>query len=341
MLYLRGHNRWYHRVIVTTRLEMLRLDSAAGHSTFADDVRRGLTARSKFLLPMYFYDPLGSRLFEAICHLPEYYPTRTEQAILSQYCDTLAELAAPQHLIELGSGSSVKTRLLIEAFLERGTLHYLPVDISESALQGSTRELLRLYPDLTITAVAGEYATALGELSRRSRSGPTLLIFLGSSIGNLDTAESRALFHHCRGVLRPGDSLLLGADLKKSSEVLVPAYDDPLGVTSAFNLNLLVRINRELGGEFRPEDFRHRAVYNEEAGRIELYIVSREAQAVPIRALDVVIELESGEAIHTENSHKYDLEQLASLARDTGLELSESWTDDDRLFSVNLLRVAD
>jgi dimethylhistidine N-methyltransferase len=321
------------------RLKILRFSSADGGSTFADDVRRGLTSEPKFLLPKYFYDALGSHLFEAICHLPEYYPTRAELEILRAENRAVIELTAPQRLIELGSGSSRKTHLLIEAILSRqSSLHYLPIDISPSALERSAKELLQVFPGLSITGICADYLTALDELARQPSDEPTLVIFLGSSIGNLDPAESRSLLRHIRGLLRGGDCFLLGADLKKSPEVLIPAYDDPLGVTAAFNLNLLVRINRELGGEFQLDRFRHRTVYDEKEGRIELYIVSREAQAVPIRGLDLIVELGGGELIHTENSYKYDLGQLESLAQATGFELTAGWFDGERRFSVSLLR---
>ena len=226
----------------TERLEILRFDSAVGQSTFAADVRRGLTARPKFLLPKCFYDALGCHLFEAICHLPEYYVTRAEREILSQHSDAVTELLdGPHTLIELGSGSSSKTRLLIEAILRRQhRLHYLPIDISENALTKSAEQMLQLFPGLRITAVAADYETALAALADgagdRDRQGRTLAIFLGSSIGNLDPSESQALLSRIRGVLQQEDLFLLGADLKKSSEVLIPAYDDSLGVTSSFNL---------------------------------------------------------------------------------------------------------
>jgi len=333
------------------RLRFRRFESAEGQSTFAQDVRRGLSSHPKHLSPKYFYDALGSQLFEAICHLPEYYLTKTERRILTDRRDAILDVvdghADGEHrLIELGSGSSTKTRLLIEAFLERqDTLHYLPVDISDSVLERSALELLQDYPDLRITALAADYTTALGALARdddlRTGEEPTLVTFLGSSIGNFEPPASRTLLTHVREVLKTGDSVLLGADLKKSEQLLTPAYNDELGVTAAFNLNLLVRINRELGGEFRLADFEHRAIYNHEWGRIEMRLISRRTHDVPIRELDMTVRFERGEYIHTENSYKFDPEQIRDLAVATGFGLKRSWFDEQQHFSVNLLCAGD
>ncbi len=308
--------------------------------TFAEDVRAGLTARPKVLYPKYFYDELGSRLFEAITALPEYYPTRAEAEILRVYGGEIAEsLAGPVRLVELGSGDGQKTRLLIEALLARqGGLEYLPVDISESAVEVSAKGLLAAYPALRVTAYVGEYQQALRAIQPGSpSSGRTLVLFLGSTLGNLDPKERPALLRDVRGLLTPGDAFLLGVDLKKSEDVLIPAYDDSLGVTAAFNLNLLGRINRELGGEFDLAAFRHRAVYNREAGRIEMHLVSRRAQTVAIRSLGIEASFEEGETIHTESSYKFDLDQVAALGRETGFSLRRTWTDSEGRFASNLL----
>lgn len=316
-------------------------------STFAEDVRAGLTATPKKLLPKYFYDELGSHLFEAICALPEYYLTRAESEILADYSDEIiAESAsgssASIRLIELGNGSSSKTRFLIEALLhQKKNLAYLPIDISTASLRRSSEELLHLYPDLRIEAYAADYLTALQALSSSSAQDDasktqTIVLFLGSSIGNLDATEARALLQRVRNVLRRGDALLIGADLKKSAAILVPAYDDALGVTAAFNLNLLLRINRELDASFDLKRFEHEAVYNEQQGRVEMHILSRARQRVEIRALDLEINFAEGESIHTENSYKYDEEELFALARDTRFKLARAWFDRERRFSLNL-----
>lgn len=322
------------------RLRLSRVGAARVASTFAEDVRRGLTSQPKFLYPKYFYDELGSLLFEAITTLPEYYPTRAEAEILRTHAgEIVAALGGPVWLLELGSGDGQKTRLLIEALLARqGKLEYVPVDISESAVEESSRSLLFSYPGLRITAYIGEYQKALRRI-REERVGPGLMLalFLGSSLGNLNPEERRALLRDVRDLLNPGEGFLLGVDLKKAESVLIPAYDDALGVTAAFNLNLLVRINRELGGGFNLRAFRHRALYNREKGRVEMHLESRRAQTVAIRELGIEIPFAKGETIHTESSHKFDREQIVALAADTGFELGKAWTDSEERFASNLL----
>jgi dimethylhistidine N-methyltransferase len=325
---------------------MRRLARGGDANAFASDVRAGLSANPKSLPPKYFYDDLGSQLFEAICRLPEYYLTRAEREILSLNADEIvASFEGPVRLVELGSGSAEKTRYLIEALLgQQSQLHYLPVDISEVSLEGSSLELLHVYPRLRITAFAADYFTALDALAKDEASRRddlrTVALFLGSNIGNFNPDEARVFLKEVRRMLRTGDGLLVGADLKKPASILEPAYDDALGVTAAFNLNLLVRINRELDGDFRVKNFHHRAVYNEDRGRIEVYIVSREAQTARVKAIDLEVSFEHGEMIHTENSYKFDLEQLAMLARDAGFLLRKTWQDSARRFSFNLLAAA-
>jgi L-histidine N-alpha-methyltransferase len=324
----------------TERLRLSRVGAARVAPTFAEDVRRGLTASPKLLYPKYFYDELGSRLFEAITVLPEYYPTRAEAEILRTHAsEILATLGGPVWLLELGSGDGQKTRLVIEALLARqGKLEYVPVDISESAVEASSRSLLFSYPDLRITGYIGEYQTALRKIREDRRApGLTLVLFLGSTLGNLDPEERRVLLRDIRALLDPGEGFLLGVDLKKSESVLVPAYDDALGVTAAFNLNLLVRINRELGGEFDLGAFRHKAIYNPREGRMEMHLESRRAQTVAIRSLRVEVPFAEGETIHTESSYKFDREQITALAADTGFEVRKTWTDSEERFASNLL----
>ncbi|HWP42577.1 MAG TPA: L-histidine N(alpha)-methyltransferase [Blastocatellia bacterium] len=326
------------------RLIIHRLEDRGDLHSFARDVREGLKARPRFLLPKYFYDDLGSKLFEAICRLPEYYLTRAESEILRNYSnEIIGAIEGPARLLELGSGSAEKTRHLIEALLGRQSkLVYMPVDISGESLERSSAELLRIYPQLSITAFAADYFTALGHLARSAPSlgeeKRTVAVFLGSNIGNFDPDEAKSFLRKVRLVLGSRDSLLLGADLKKSPDVLVPAYDDALGVTSAFNRNLLARINRELGGDFDVKKFDHLAVYNEEQGRMEIYLVSREPQTARVRAVDLEIHFERGEAIHTENSYKFDLAQLAEFGRQSGFDLVKTWLDSARRFSFNLFR---
>lgn len=312
---------------------MRRLAQGGNPDAFANDVRRGLTARPKVLFPKYFYDDLGSQLFEAICRLPEYYLTRAEREILSLHAREIVDsIKGPVRLIELGSGSAEKTRYLIEALIEKQkSLHYLPIDISDESLEASSRELLKAYPQLRITAFASDYFTALRAIAEAGTSERTIALFLGSNIGNFDPEEAQHFFREVRNLLRPEDALLVGADLKKSAAVLEPAYDDPLGVTAAFNLNLLARINRELGGQFDIKKFAHRAVYNEELGRVELYLVSLARQTVRIQALDLEVSFEEGETIYTESSYKFDPAQL----RAPGFSLERTWFDGARRFSFN------
>jgi dimethylhistidine N-methyltransferase len=304
----------------------------------AEDVRRGLTTQPKRFLPKYFYDELGSQLFEAICLLPEYYLTRAENEILQRYADEIvATVAGPTTLIEMGSGSASKTRLLIEALLRKqDELLFMPVDISATALENSSRILLQSYPRLNIEAYAADYFAALAELAKEQRSH-TLALFLGSNISNFDPEEALKFLRALRQVLRDGDALLLGADLKKDKQVLEAAYNDALGVTAAFNLNVLARINRELGGNFDLRAFSHRAVYNEVAGRVEIYIESNRDQTVTIDKLDMQVQFGEGEQIHTENSYKYDLSDIGKLAAETGFTRAHTWQDQKQQFSSNLL----
>jgi L-histidine N-alpha-methyltransferase len=304
----------------------------------AEDVRRGLSTQPKRFLPKYFYDELGSQLFEAICLLPEYYLTRAENEILERYANEIvATVGSPTTLIEMGSGSASKTRLLIEALLRKQTeLLYMPVDISATALESSSRILLQSYPRLNIEAYAADYFAGLAELGKEQRTR-TLALFLGSNISNFDSDDALKFLRALRRVLRAGDALLLGADLKKDKAVLEAAYNDALGVTAAFNLTVLARINRELGGNFDLRAFKHCAFYNEDAGRVEIYIESNRDQTVTISTLDMQVQFAANEQIHTENSYKYDLSDIGKLAADTGFTRAHTWQDRAQQFSSNLL----
>ena len=304
----------------------------------AEDVRRGLSTEPKRFLPKYFYDQLGSQLFEAICLLPEYYLTRAENEILERYSDEIvASVEGEITLIEMGSGSASKTRLIIEALLRKQEeLLFIPVDISASALDSSSRILLQSYPQLKIEAYAADYFAGLAELEKTQRDR-ILALFLGSNISNFDPDEALKFLRALRQVLSEGDALLLGADLKKDKRILEAAYNDALGVTAAFNLNVLARINRELGGNFDLRAFQHRAFYNEEIGRVEIYIESTREQTVQIAELNMEVKFAEGEQIHTENSYKYDLSDIAKLAAETGFTRARTWLDQKEQFSSNLL----
>lgn len=314
---------------------LVKRDPVAG---LAEDVRRGLTSQPKRFLPKYFYDELGSQLFEAICLLPEYYLTRAENDILTRYADEIvSSFNGHTTLLEMGSGSASKTRLLIEALLRKQPeLLFIPVDISASALDSSSRILLQSYPQLQIEAYAADYFAGLAELAKKPRAR-TLALFLGSNISNFDPDEAHKFLRALRQVLHEGDALLLGADLKKDKRVLEAAYNDALGVTAAFNLNVLARINRELGGDFDLRAFRHFAAYNDALGRIEIYIESIREQTVNIAQLGLTVKFGAGEQIHTENSHKYDLSDLGKLAGETGFTRAQTWLDSGERFSSSLL----
>jgi L-histidine Nalpha-methyltransferase len=328
------------------RLVIHKPAAGSDRDDFARDVRIGLTSSPKTLPPKHFYDELGSHLFEAICYLPEYYLTRAETEILSSHADEIVgrvvERVEHIRLIELGSGASEKSRFFIEAIQRRQPdLHYLPIELSTATLARSSEILLQDYPQLRITGYSTDYLNGLQWIYDQSAAHHkttlrNMVLFLGSSIGNLDRDESSTLLRQIRKLLHPGDAFLLGADLKKPASVLVPAYDDALGVTAAFNLNLLVRINRELDGNFDITTFEHRAIYDEERGRVEMHLISREPQTARVRKIDLEISFEEGESIHTENSYKYDIAQLSELAQDTGFSLEETWYDPNHLFSLNL-----
>ncbi|MDB4966947.1 MAG: L-histidine N(Alpha)-methyltransferase [Myxococcales bacterium] len=303
---------------------------------FASDVRAGLTAVNKTLPCRYLYDAAGSHLFEAICDLPEYYLTRAELSILAERADEIAATAVDgAALVELGSGSATKTRILIDAMLRRSKpLRYVPIDISRSMLEESSRALLADYDDLEITAVAAEYRAGL-RLLRREREMRKLILWLGSNVGNFGRRDAAKFLAGVRATMAPGDRLLVGIDLRKSREVLEAAYDDAAGVTGRFNLNLLQRINRELGGDFDLGAFRHRARWNERLGRVEMRIVSQARQRVTVAQLDLDVVFEAGEGIYTESSYKYSPDEIDRLARAAGLVIEERWLDAKERYSLN------
>ncbi len=306
---------------------------------FARAVRDGLTSRPRTLPFPYFYDEVGSTLFEAICQLPEYYLTRTEDAILREHAGAMTSgWPEPPTLIELGSGSAEKTERLIAAALEQyGRLHYVPIDVSGSAVEASARNLVRAFPALRVTGYVGDYHASLTPIAARFR-GPKLFVFLGSSLGNYEPEEAAALLGKVADVMRPDDAFLLGTDLAKDAAVLEAAYDDAQGVTARFNLNLLARINRELGGDFAPERFRHRAVYRPGPGRVEMHLVSLTDQTVRVAAAGLTAHFTEGESIHTENSHKYTPEALRDLAARAGFVEESAWSDPEGWFRVQRWR---
>jgi len=307
-------------------------------ASFAQDVERGLTSLPKRLASKYFYDEIGSALFNAITCLPEYYLTGAETEILSDWGWQMVRLLdAPVDFLELGSGSAVKTRLLIgEALRVQPDLCYSPIDISTEALQASSLALVERYPSLRIRAFAGDYFDVLESHTIR-RDRKMLAMLMGSNIGNYEPQEAGLLLRLLGDALLPGDGLLLGADLKKDRATLERAYNDPTGVTAAFNRNLLARVNRELGGDFDPRDFRHVACYDELRGSVDSFLEAREAAGVVIRALDLTVGIAGGERIHTESSYKFTDDEIAQLGAAAGFRHASVWHDRAKRFSVHLL----
>jgi dimethylhistidine N-methyltransferase len=297
---------------------------------FAEDVVTGLSARQKSLSPKYFYDATGSDLFEAICRTPEYYPTRTETALLRDIAAELAAAIPPDAvLVEFGSGASDKTRLLLDAAPQITT--YVPVDISEDALRLAAHRLANTYPKLDIAPVCGDFTQGL-DLPLSLRRRPLTGFFPGSTIGNFAPSEARALLRRLRALLGSESKLILGADMVKPEAVLVAAYDDAGGVTAEFNKNLLRRINRELGGNFDLSAFDHLAVWNAEAARMEMHLVSRFDQIVT--AAGHSFAFKAGERLHTENSHKFTQDGIARLAADSGWRVERAWLSPEPEFGV-------
>ncbi len=325
------------------RFELLSIpaapgDSARRESELAREVTRGLEGRPKSLPCRFFYDAEGSALFEEICAQPEYYLTRAEREILARHATEIAAChSTPLELVELGSGNAEKTELLLRALSERGSdLRYVPVDICRDVLVESAGRLLARFGELSILAIEAEYRPGLRLLADRAR-GQKLVLWLGSNVGNFHRSEACEFLASLRRELSPGDRLLLGVDLRKDKQVLEAAYDDAAGVTARFNKNLLARLNRELGADFDLSSFRHRAIYDERLGRIDMYLESTRPQRVRLASLGRTIEFARGELVHTECSYKYSLEEIDALAAGAGYSVLGRWLDSQSRFSLNLL----
>jgi dimethylhistidine N-methyltransferase len=319
------------------RLTLISLTNVKSSDGLEEAVCDGLSRANKTLPCRYFYDETGSEIFEEICELPEYYLTRAEHEILRDRADDIANaFEGPTTLVELGSGSSTKTRELIEAFLKcHGALKYVPLDISRSMLEESANELLGDYPALEIFAIAAEYARGLARIRQEEKSRK-LIVFLGSSVGNFSRDDAAEFLREVRATMRPDDRLLLGIDLRKAPDVLERAYDDSAGVTARFNMNILSRINAELDGDFDLEAFTHRAVVDEDIGRVEMHLVSQVSQRVRIGTLDLNVNFEAEESIHTENSYKYSHREIDDLASAAKLQRVAQWFDTGQQFSLSL-----
>lgn len=315
--------------------------TAAGAAPEGADVVQGLGSRPKTLPPKYFYDAQGSRLFDRITALPEYYLTRTEQLILSDCARDLARRMGPSDLVELGSGSAKKTRTLIDALLEetpaKAPLLYVPVDVSEAALEESAAALVAAYPRLAVSGLVGTYEAGLSALPPRL-APRRLMLFLGSTIGNLDDTESAAFFAQVARALEPGDALLLGFDLAKTPGIIEAAYNDAQGVTAAFNLNMLRHLNRRFDGDFDLARFQHRAFFEPEASRIEMHLVSASAQTVRLKKLGLTARFDPGETIRTEISRKFRFPAMAETVMRHGFALETRWSDSQEWFALALFR---
>jgi len=312
------------------------LDGSEGRS-LADDVLDGLTRPFKELPPKHFYDARGAELFDQICELPEYYPTRAERAILEQAAGELAELTGAVELVELGSGTAAKTRVLLDALEAAGTLRrYIPVDVTESMVRDCAEELTIEYPGLRVHGVIGDFERHLDQVP--PAVGPRIVAFLGGTIGNFPPGSRRRFLRKIARLLGPDDHLLMGTDLVKDPRVLEAAYDDAQGVTAEFNLNVLRVLNRELGADFDPDDFEHVALFDHEHEWIEMRLRARREHTTIVRGLDLPVHFDAGEELRTEISAKFTPERLQGDLSAAGLELVRWLTDPDEMFALTLSR---
>lgn len=316
------------------------LDFQAIEKDDIQDVVNGLNQKQKSLPARYFYDSQGSELFEQICQLREYYPTRTEASILQQYATEIVHRTQASELVELGSGSSTKTRYLFDAY-QKSTipLYYTPVDVSDSILKVTANQLLLDYPQLKIQVKVATYSQALQQL-KNSFLGKRTIIFLGSSIGNFAAAKCNRLIERVTSALNPGDYFLLGIDLQKPIDILEAAYNDAQGVTAAFNLNMLQHLNHRFAGNFQLDLFKHQAIYNQTEHQIEMYLISQQEQTVTLADLNLTIKLAKEERILTEISRKFNLEQMAKYLSDRHLNLIETYTDARQWFGLLLVQLS-
>jgi L-histidine Nalpha-methyltransferase len=322
--------------------QAIRIDShldGTQERSLAEDVLDGLTRPFKELPPKHFYDARGAELFDRICELPEYYPTRTERAILESSAQDLAELTGAVELVELGSGTAAKTRLLLDALHAAGTLRrYVPMDVTETMVRDSARELTDEYPGLRVHGVIGDFERHLDRVPEAE--GPRIIAFLGGTIGNFPPGSRRRFLRQIARLMGPEDHLLMGTDLVKDPRVLEAAYDDAEGVTAEFNRNVLRVLNRELDADFDPADFDHVALFDTEHEWIEMRLRARRELTMTIRQLDLQVRFEAGEELRTEISAKFTPERLEGDLAAAGLELASWLTDPDGLFALSLSRPA-
>jgi L-histidine N-alpha-methyltransferase len=329
-----------HMATYVQAFEMENVAAAEARQALASEVRRGLVERPRSLSPWMLYDAEGSRLFERITTVPEYYPTRTERAIFAKYADAIVTAAqgngsSPLRIVELGAGTAVKTRLLLEAALRASDdVTYIPVDVSADALEVACQNVASPLPEVCVQPLVRNYVTH--PLQLEAFDGVTLALYIGTSIGNFSREEARMILQDLGFQLRSGDALLLGTDMVKDEATLLAAYDDSEGVTAAFNRNLLHRLNRELGANFDPPCFRHRAVWNPHESRMEMHLESTQEQDVTIQDAEIDLHFARCETIHTESSYKFTDEGVRTLLTGAGFEIRGAWKDARDWYTVTL-----
>ena len=331
------NNMEYQKVVLDQRLRYYEPNGERVYKTFSDEVSNSLRSNQKSINPKFFYDEKGSHLFEKICTLPEYYLTNAEISILNQLDDKISpHLDGDFRLVELGSGSSTKTRILIQILERLQTyVEYIPIDISR-ILKTSSRILQSDFKRLHITGIIDEYESGLKFLKYYDTK-KNLIIFLGSSFGNFDLEDGSKFLSKINSAMKKDDLFLIGLDLVKDKKILECAYNDSEGITAQFNLNILSRINSELGGNFDLQKFRHHAVYNEDQNKIEMYLRSIDRQTINIPQADLILNLEKDELIHTENSQKFTISNIKQMSEKAGFEIKDMWYDEKQYFAMILL----
>lgn len=326
----------YNMYEINPRLHYFKPNTSKTEKTFAEEISYSLTQNSKFIHPKFFYDQTGSKLFEKICQLPEYYLTRTEISILKYLKNDLPRfLNQSYRLVELGSGASTKTKLLLDILDDlQKHVEYFPIDISD-ILKESSQSLLESYANLHITGVIDTYESGL-KFIKSFDDTPNLIAFLGSSFGNFEYDDGINFLHNVNSTMKQSDLFLIGIDLVKDKKILEDAYDDSLGVTAQFNLNVLQRINNELDANFNIENFSHMAEFNEKEHRIEMYLRSNEFQSVNIPKANLIVDFLKDELIHTEHSHKYTIPQIENMMEETNFEIKKIWQDNNQNYSMAL-----
>ena len=332
-----AHSFDYKKFVLDSNLQYFKPHASKVEKSFSDEIFSSLNQESKFINPKFFYDQKGSALFEKICSLPEYYPTRTEISLLEKISDELlVHVDENFRIVELGSGASIKTRILLNLFanLQEKT-EYFPIDISE-ILTESSEELLKIYDNLHVTGIVDSYEGGLKFLNSYDDK-KNLILFLGSSFGNFSCEDGNEFLKKVNATMKSDDLFLIGLDLVKPKNILEAAYNDSQNITADFNLNVLSRINDELDADFDLNNFSHYAVYNEKKQRIEMYLKSLVNQSVVISKSNFVLKLKRDELIHTEHSHKYTKSQISNLLENTGFNIKQMWTDENNYFSLTLV----